>query len=270
MKIDVVMLTKDSEYILKKCLNSIYKNVPVNNLIVIDGFSKDNTLSILEEFNNKYGNLKILREKGTRAKAREVGIRNVETEWFMFVDSDVILCKDWYKKARKYVDSDVGAVWGINIDMIPNFKSRIFYKLALHIAKETFKIRGGMHDTLILHEAVKDIKIPEYLHAYEDAYIINWVKGKGYRVVMGDDIYCLHYRPPEDWYLKESLSLVETDIRCALAYSRLYKYAIYYPFFVIYWILFNSPYVIYWILQNIQRIKNNIGYINGGGLSDRI
>jgi len=82
MKIDVVMLTKNSEYILRRCLSSIYRNIPVNNLIVIDGFSKDNTVKILEEFNEKYGNLRLIRDGGTRARAREIGIENVETEWF--------------------------------------------------------------------------------------------------------------------------------------------------------------------------------------------
>ena len=245
MKIDVVMLTKDSEYILRRCLNSVYRNIPVNNLIVVDGFSKDNTLSILEEFNEKYGNLRIIKDRGTRAKAREIGIENVETEWFMFVDSDVILCKDWYKKAQRYVNSGVGAVWGINVDVVPNFKSRIFHKLALHVARESFKIRGGLHDTLILHEAVKGIKIPAHLHAYEDAYVIRWIKEGGYKVQICEDIYCLHYRPPEDWQWKGSISLAKNEIRCGLVYSGLYRYVLYYPFFAI-----------YWAIQNLQRIKN--------------
>jgi len=36
----------------------------------------------------------------------------------MFADSDVILCKDWFKKAERYIKDDVGAVWGLNIDVI--------------------------------------------------------------------------------------------------------------------------------------------------------
>ena len=54
--IDVVMLTKNSEHLLDKCLVSIYANVPVNNLIVVDGFSTDRTLKIVDAFNEKYRN----------------------------------------------------------------------------------------------------------------------------------------------------------------------------------------------------------------------
>ncbi|MDI6905191.1 MAG: glycosyltransferase family A protein [Candidatus Bathyarchaeia archaeon] len=87
-RIDVVVLTKDSEHLLERCLNSIYQNIPVNKLIIVDGYSKDNTLKILQEFNKKYKNIKVFLDNGNRATARQKGIREVETEWFAFVDSD--------------------------------------------------------------------------------------------------------------------------------------------------------------------------------------
>lgn len=235
--IDVVMLTKNSEYLLERCLQSIYAYVPVKRLIIVDGFSTDNTLKILDAFNKKYGNVVIIQEKGTRAKAREIGIRAVKTEWFMFADSDVILCKDWFDKAEKLVGEDVGAIWGLNIDVIPNVKNKLFLKALALVARECFNLRGGMHDTLIRHELVKDIKIPENLHAYEDAYIINWIKKKGYKVIVGDALYCLHLRPREDWSIRESFLLAALEIKCGLIYSRTFRYAFYYPFFILYWIL---------------------------------
>lgn len=235
--IDVVMLTKNSEHLLNKCLKSIYGNVLVKRLIIVDGFSTDNTLKIINEFNKKHGNVKIISEKGSRAKARERGIREVKTEWFMFADSDVILCNDWFKKAKKYLDTNVGAIWGLNVDIIPNVRNKLFLKSLALIARECFNLRGGMHDTLIRHEVVKDIRIPEQLHAYEDAYITDWIKKKGYKVIVGDDIYCLHFRPSEDWNLRESLSLAATEIKCGLIYSHILRYAFYYPFFAFYWFL---------------------------------
>jgi glycosyltransferase involved in cell wall biosynthesis len=235
--IDVVMLTKNSEHILKECLASIYENVPVKRLIVVDGSSTDNTLKIMNELNEKYGNVKIITENGSRAKARERGIQEVETEWFMFADSDVILCKDWFTKAEKCIADDVGAVWGLNIDVIPSVKSKFFLKSLMLVARECFNLRGGMHDTLIRRKLVEDIKIPEQLHSYEDAYIVNWIKKKGYKVVVGGDIYCLHHRPSEDWNLKESISLAALEIKCGLVYCHIFRYAFYYPFFVFYWFL---------------------------------
>ncbi len=33
----------------------------------------------------------------------------------MFVDSDVVLCKNWFKKVSRYIREDVGAIWGVDI-----------------------------------------------------------------------------------------------------------------------------------------------------------
>ena len=235
--IDVVMLTKNSDHLLDKCLASVYENVPVKNLIVVDGFSTDRTLKILNKINEAHGNVSVLNVNGSRAKAREKCIRWVTTDWFMFVDSDVILSRDWFRQAEKNVKSDVGAVWGVNIDVIPNVKDKRIIKMQNLIARQCFSLRGGMHDTLIRREAVEGIKIPEQLHAYEDAYIINWIKKKGYQTVIGDEIYCLHFKSPANWSLHNGISQAIVEFRCGLVYSHMYEYMFYYPFFMFHWFI---------------------------------
>jgi glycosyltransferase involved in cell wall biosynthesis len=235
--IDVVMLTKNSEHLLDKCLDSIYENVPVNKLIVVDGFSIDRTLKIVDCFNKKFKNVTVLSADGSRAIAREKGISRVETEWFMFADSDIILSKGWYKKAEKNIQSDVGAVWGVNVDVIPNMRDKKILRLQTLVASECFALRGGTHDTLIRSDLVKNIKIPEQLHTYEDAYIMKCIKEKGYKTVVGEDIYCLHFKPPANWELSNAVLGAILELKCGLIYSRNFSYVIYYPFFMFYWFL---------------------------------
>ena len=235
--IDVVVLTKNSEYLLGKCLASIYENVPVKNLIVIDGFSTDHTMKIVNRIKEVYGNVKVLRIGGSRARAREKGIQQVTTDWFMFVDSDVILGRDWFRKAEKKVRHDVGAIWGVNIDIVPNVKDKRILKLQSLIARLCFDLRGGMHDTLIRREAVKGIRIPEQLHAYEDAYIIKSIKKKGFKTVIGDDIYCLHFKPPANWSLQNGVSQAIVEFKCGLVYSHMYEYMFLYPVFMFHWFI---------------------------------
>jgi glycosyltransferase involved in cell wall biosynthesis len=237
MPIDVIVLTKNSERMLRECLCSVYRNVPVNRLIIVDGYSTDKTLDVVEEFQRKHGNVLLLQDRGNRATARQKGISRVETEWFMFVDSDVVLSRGWFRKAKKHIAADVGAVWGVNIDVIPNMKDKHILKLQSLIARQFFCVRGGMHDTLIRREAVEGIHIPEQLHAYEDAYIVNWIKEKGYKIVVGDDIYCLHFKPPANWSLHNGVSQAIIDFRCGVLYSHLYSYIFYYPIFMIQWFL---------------------------------
>lgn len=222
---------------LSKCLSSIYQNVPVKNLIVIDGFSTDRTLQILDKFNKKYGNISLFQMDGSRAKARTEGIRRVSSDWFMFVDSDVLLCKDWFKKAQADIASDVGAVWGSNIDVIPNVKDKRILKLQSIVARQCFYLRGGMHDTLILRKAVEGIKIPEHLHTYEDAFIVQWIEEHGRKVLVGSNIYCLHYKPPNNWNLQNGFAQAIVEFKCGLVYSHLFEYMIFYPVFFLYWFL---------------------------------
>jgi glycosyltransferase involved in cell wall biosynthesis len=206
-------------------------------LIIVDGFSTDNTMSIVNKAKEKYGNVTVLRVNGSRARARQEGLRRVTTDWFMFVDSDVILSKDWFRKAERNIKTDVGAVWGVNIDVIPNLRNKRFIKLQSLIARQCFSLRGGTHDTLIRREAMEGIRIPEQLHAYEDAYIMNWIEEKGYKSVVGDGVYCLHFKSPGNWNLENAISQAILEFRCGIVYSHTYEYAIYYPFFMFYWFL---------------------------------
>jgi glycosyltransferase involved in cell wall biosynthesis len=210
--VDVVLLTLNSDRKLQLCLESVYQNVPVNKLIVVDGGSTDRTLKILDEFNRKYGNVKIVMDKkGTRATARQKGIESVTSDWFVFVDSDVVLCKDWYRKARAYIQPDVGAVWGVEVwSTIRNGKTLKFF---LWVTRKIFDIRGGTHDTLVRTQAVKGIKIPWDLHVFEDAYIKDYVAKKGYRVVACYSPFCIHYRPDTVWTFRGSLNLIVDALR---------------------------------------------------------
>lgn len=209
--VDVVMLTKNSERLLQECLESVYRNVPVGQLIVVDGYSEDKTIAILNQFNEKYHNVKIIFDRGTRATARQKGISQVSTDWFMFVDSDVVLCNDWFKKAQKYLGEDVGAVWGIEV--WSTIQKQKTLKLFLLITRKIFEVRGGTHDTLIRTDLVQDIKIPQSLHVFEDAYIKDWIVSKGYRVVACYDPFCVHYRPQSVWTVRGSLGLVAEAFR---------------------------------------------------------
>ncbi len=213
--VDVVLLTKNSEKVLEKCLESVYQNVPVNRLIVVDGYSTDGTLAICDVFNRKYGNITVTFDEGTRATAREKGIRQVETDWFMFIDSDVVVCKNWYERALKHIDKTAGAVWGIEV--WSTIHNQTMLKMFLWITRKIFDLRGGTHDTLVRTDLVKDIQIPKNLHVFEDAFIRDWIAKKGYKIIACYNPYCIHYRPTEVWTLKGGVNIVAEAARCGSA-----------------------------------------------------
>ena len=211
MDVDVVIITKNSERMLNECLKSVYENVPVNRLIVVDGYSTDKTLEIVRQFQRKHGNILVIQDKGNRATARQKGIEQVKTEWFMFVDSDAVLCKDWFKKAEKHVGKNVGAIWGIEV--WSTIQNPVILKTFLWITRKIFDLRGGTHDTLVRTDLVKDIEIPKILHVFEDAYIKDWIIQKGYILIACYDPYCVHFRPVSVWTIQGSLNIIADAIR---------------------------------------------------------
>lgn len=231
-KVDVVMLTKNSEHLLSKCLESIYRNVPVNRLVVVDAFSTDRTTAILDEFSKQYGNVKIITDKSSRGEARQRGIQEVETDWFMFVDSDVILCEDWFKKASRHVRKDVGAIWGVDIP--GDIESKFMIKVLQWMETRVFNIRGGTHDILIRYDAVKDIRIPAELHTLEDAYIKEWITSKKYRVIVSYESHCRHYKTMGNLLSRENRADTMSELKnMKLVRERL----IYAGIFALMWLL---------------------------------
>ena len=214
MDIDVAILTMNSGRMLRECINSVYANLPVNNLIIIDGYSTDNTVEIVKEFQKKHSNVTFIQEKGTRGKARQTAIHMVKSEWFMFVDSDVILSKNWFAEAEKLLSDDVGAIWGIEIWSV--LKETKVLKMFERVTLKIFEKRGGTHDLLVRRKTVEDIKIPFELHTYEDSYIKDWINKKGYKVLGVYQPYCIHFRPQEVWTAQKHVEFMVSDLKYAV------------------------------------------------------
>jgi glycosyltransferase involved in cell wall biosynthesis len=230
-RVDVVVLTRNSERVLEKCFKSIFANVPVNRLIVVDGYSTDSTPDIVQRFREKYGNVMLIKDAGTRGSARLKGIREVKTEWFLFVDSDVTLSDNWYDKAKNFIEDDVGAVWGTEV--WAGIRHSTVLKLFLMVTRRIFEMRGGTHDLLVRYDTVKDIDIPKGLHVFEDALVKDWIAKKGYRLIPTYDPFCIHYRPPSVWTLRGSRDLVVEALRYG-SLRKMPRYFLAYAFYTVY------------------------------------
>ena len=229
MKVDVVLLTKNSvEPCLRKCLYSICNNIPINRLIVVDGNSHDNTVeTIMKIKRSNRPKVELIYDSGTRGSARQKGIEAVETKYFAFVDSDVILCDDWFQKAFKLMKNDIGAVWGVAIDterLWKNWTQAICIIGGLTIGEfyvRSGRMRGQLHDTLIRTESVKDIHIPSELHSYEDEYIRRHIEKRGFKWLPTLNPFCYHFKPHHDVF-SESYSTASLGKRYGYFPPRLF------------------------------------------------
>lgn len=93
--VSIILPTLNSESYLKNCLKSIsnqsYKKL---ELIIIDGFSKDNTLRIVNSYSKKL-NIKLIQIKTKNlASALNFGIIHSKGEYIARMDSDDIMTKN--------------------------------------------------------------------------------------------------------------------------------------------------------------------------------
>ena len=94
--IGVIVPNYNSGIYIKKCLDSLLEQeYKVNEIIVVDDCSTDESTKIVKEYTEKNDNI-ILLENGKNmgvSYSRNRGIENAKSEYIMFCDSD-----DWYEK----------------------------------------------------------------------------------------------------------------------------------------------------------------------------
>ncbi|XPV70589.1 MAG: glycosyltransferase family 2 protein [Halarcobacter sp.] len=95
MKISVIIPSFNREKLIAKAIKSVQdQSVKVDEIIVVDDGSTDNTKELLKDFNIRYIYQK---NKGVSA-ARNVGITHAKNQWLAFLDSDDI----WHKEKIKH------------------------------------------------------------------------------------------------------------------------------------------------------------------------
>jgi len=94
--IGVIVPNYNSGIYIKKCLDSLLEQeYKVNEIIVVDDCSTDESTKIVKEYTEKNNNI-ILLENGKNmgvSYSRNKGIEHAKSEYIMFCDSD-----DWYEK----------------------------------------------------------------------------------------------------------------------------------------------------------------------------
>lgn len=96
--LSIVIPVYNREAFIEECLNSII-NQPVDKslyeIICIDDGSKDNSLSILKSYQEKYSNIKVFSQENQGASsARNHGIDKATGKYIWFIDSDDFLIEN--------------------------------------------------------------------------------------------------------------------------------------------------------------------------------
>lgn len=112
------------EMTLKSIVNQDLNNISMEVLVIDDG-SEDNTQKLIEEYQQVISNLKYFYNKhdGYRvAYVRNIGIRNAHGKIVIFVDSGMVLCKNYvFQHYKSHVENEnavvIGSILGYTVPL---------------------------------------------------------------------------------------------------------------------------------------------------------
>ena len=96
MKLSVIIPAYNVEKYISECLDSVLVTKKEIEVIIVDDGSKDNTLSICEDYSKKDSRVKVYsKPNGGVSSARNYGLEKVSGDYIIFVDSDDYLFEGW-------------------------------------------------------------------------------------------------------------------------------------------------------------------------------
>lgn len=103
-EISVIIPNYNSGKYIKKCIEALLQQeYPVNEIIIIDDCSSDESKDIIQEYKNNNDKIIFIKNKENKGVSfsRNIGIEAAKSEYIMFCDAD-----DWYEKdaTRKMIN----------------------------------------------------------------------------------------------------------------------------------------------------------------------
>jgi hypothetical protein len=100
-KISVIILTKNEEEVILDCLESVKW---VDEMVVVDNDSTDNTLGIVKKFGVK--NIIQSGENNTFSERRNLGAKEAKGDWLLYVDADERVTPTLRKEIEEVVEKE--------------------------------------------------------------------------------------------------------------------------------------------------------------------
>lgn len=176
MKISVIATVLNEKTNIKRVLNSIFKQTKEpDEIVIVDGGSKDQTYKILREYAKRHRSLKVFQKKGANIpEGRNVAIKKTKNNVIVVVDAGTIYEKNWLKNLVQGFKGDVG--FG---KTIPLGRDNFQRKLA-KIMGQRF---GSIRNMVFKKEVWKEVGgCPEDLYMADDTVFNERIKKAGFKI----------------------------------------------------------------------------------------
>jgi glycosyltransferase involved in cell wall biosynthesis len=234
-EISIIIPTYNSMPELEKCLSSFKDAFPENTIveiIIVDKNSLDGTIECAKKFN-----CTILTNTISLGSARTMGLKHAKTKVICFIDSDIVLPKNWYNDMFNLLvfSDNVGWIYGRTIDDKEPLKSEKLYKMEMECDSKGRILKLGdrayTNNTICLRNPLLKANI-ENLNAWEDWVLAQEMMKSGYKI-LEVPIICEHLR--SETYKKFGVYTEAWGIAGELKSKGINLKTLLRPFWFLYW-----------------------------------
>ena len=213
--VSVAMTTYNGEKYLREQLDSIYSQTMVpDEVVVVDDCSTDGTITILEEYKQKYG-LKYYQNQFNIGynKNFERAIGLCKGEYIALSDQDDIWLPEkiehTYKKLKEYPENEPSLVSSFSTLVNERMEVLSEGKFTSGGWQLNFSRYSSQGCTLMFNRALKDIILPIHQDIMFDAYIGFTASLIGNRYYLGESLMLYRIHSNNAFVKKDTLSLMQ-------------------------------------------------------------
>lgn len=195
LRVDLVMWTFNGSKTLPSVLRRINKIVPksaINQKIIVDDGSKDNTIDIAQKLG-----WSVIRNEGKGiSDGANTALKNVKTPYFCSFEQDVYLASEWWSQISALIlgKIDIGAASGLRF--LP--KSNFCYSIEPYqLTRKNIDFYGGfgktLDNTIWNTKALRAVGgFPKVTFAGIDTFVNHALELKGYSWVVNYNVKSTH------------------------------------------------------------------------------
>lgn len=202
--VDVLIPVIHTNELWRANLHSIYREIPVNRLMLADGGCIDKTLDIAREFPR----VAVFDHKSYKSLGYSIRklIEEVQTDWFIYLHSDVYLPPGWFEGMRKHKDEFDWFECQQQMTILAE------YRLELD---KTRAYSGSQMGRKAAFEKVLPKIDDDYLYRNEDIILADLIKNAGFRYGRAEEVFHYHQamHKPSKW--KRKIKAVDIQVEPA-------------------------------------------------------
>lgn len=192
-ELSIIIPTLNEQYYLPELLKSIVKQKFEGRLqvIVVDGQSKDKTVSVAKSFTNKISDLTVLEvERGT-AYQRNRGAEKAKYKYLLFLDADIILPDKFLNRLASQTDPHENFIaLALHLPIKPNFFDYLFV-----ISMYAYVVVAQFYEPAVTGSFIYTTKkIHEKIHGFMEGAILGEDTDYGDRAIKAGAKYHLYLK----------------------------------------------------------------------------